>query len=109
MIDTNAETGEVLDTPVVQHVEMGRDQAHGAGDLTNSAILSRMFLAQDTKVDPVEGRYPRQDDAVGYYEFLDDRVLNATNFFWKYMLGYETQLYQFVRHISGWNGKRHLL
>ncbi|WP_051251118.1 discoidin domain-containing protein [Paenibacillus harenae] len=89
LVDTNAETGEVLDTPVVQHVEMGRDQAHGAGDLTNSAILSRMFLAQGTKVDPVEGTVSTQDNAVGYYEFLDDRFLAATDFFWKYMLGYD--------------------
>lgn len=91
LVDTNAETGEVLDEPVVQHVEMGRDQAHGAGDLTNSAILSRMFLAQGTKVDPVEGTLSTEEDAVGYYEFLDDRFLAAADFFWKYMLGYETE------------------
>lgn len=29
----------------VQHVEMGRDLAHGAGDPTNMAILSQMLLA----------------------------------------------------------------
>ncbi|HTG70110.1 MAG TPA: discoidin domain-containing protein [Candidatus Udaeobacter sp.] len=90
LVDTNAATGEKLDKPVVQHVEMGRDQAHGAGDLTNSAILSRMFLAQATKVDPVEGTVSTADNAVGYYEFLDDRFLTAADFFWKYMLGYET-------------------
>lgn len=90
LIDTNAETGEVLDTPVVQHVEMGRDQAHGGGDITNSAIVSRMFLAQDTKVDPVEGTVSTNNDAVGFYEFLDDRVLNTADFFWQYMLGYDT-------------------
>lgn len=90
LVDTNAETGEKLDKPVVQHVEMGRDQAHGAGDLTNAAILSRMFIAQGTKVDPVEGTVSTQDNAVGYYEFLDDRVLTAADFFWKYMLGYDT-------------------
>ncbi|MBW7452960.1 discoidin domain-containing protein [Paenibacillus sepulcri] len=90
LVDTNAETGEKLDEPVVQQVEMGRDQAHGAGDLTNAAILSRMFLAQGTKVDPVEGTVSAQDNAVGYYEFLDDRVLAAADFFWKYMLGYDT-------------------
>lgn len=69
---------------------MGRDQAHGAGDITNSAILSRMFIAQGTKVDPVEGTVSTRDNAVGYYEFLDDRVLAAADFFWKYMLGYDT-------------------
>ena len=48
-------TGEKLDQPYVQHVEMGRDQAHGGGDLTNAAIISRLLLAQGTKVDPVDG------------------------------------------------------
>ncbi|MBD2867131.1 OmpL47-type beta-barrel domain-containing protein [Paenibacillus arenilitoris] len=90
LVDTNAATGEKLDEPVVQHVEMGRDQAHGAGDLTNAAILSRMFLAQGTKVDPADGTVSEEDDAVGYYEFLDDRVLAAADFFWQYMLGYDT-------------------
>ncbi|MDQ0874542.1 hypothetical protein QFZ77_003201 [Paenibacillus sp. V4I3] len=90
LIDTNAATGEKLDKPVVQQVEMGRDQAHGAGDLTNSAFLSRLFLAQGTKVDPVEGTVSTQANAVGYYEFLDDRFLAAADFFWKYMLGYDT-------------------
>ena len=90
LVETNAATGERLDQPVVQHVEMGRDQAHGAGDLTNSAILARMFLAQNTKVDPVEGTVSQQADAVGYYEFLNDRVLAATDYFWQFMLGYDT-------------------
>ena len=34
--------------------------------------------------------YPRQDNAVGPYEFLDDRILAAANYFWQYMLGYDT-------------------
>ena len=50
---------------IVQHVEMGRDQAHGGGDLTNAAIISRMLLAQGTKVDPVDGTVSTQDNAVG--------------------------------------------
>lgn len=90
LVDTNALTGEKLDQPVVQHVEMGRDQAHGGGDLTNAAIISRMLLAQDTKVDPVEGTVSTKDNAIGPYEFLNDRILAAANYFWKYMLGYET-------------------
>lgn len=90
LVDTNAATGEVLDTPVVQHVEMGRDQAHGAGDLTNAAIIARMMLAQGTKVDPVEGTVSDREDAVGPYEFLNDRILDAVDYFWQYMLGYDT-------------------
>ncbi|MFD3258326.1 S-layer homology domain-containing protein [Paenibacillus lentus] len=90
LVETNEATGEALDPPRVQHVEMGRDQAHGAGDLTNAAILARMFYAQGTKVDPIEGTVSGEDHAVGYYEFLDDRVLKAANYFWQFMLGYDT-------------------
>ncbi|MRN55030.1 putative Ig domain-containing protein [Paenibacillus monticola] len=90
LIDTNALTGEVLDEPIVQHVEMGRDQAHGGGDLTNAAIVSRMLLAQGTLIDPEEGTVSTEANAVGPYEFLNDRILAAANYFWQYMLGYET-------------------
>ncbi len=90
MVDTNADTGEQLDNPYVQHVEMGRDQAHGGGDLTNAAIISRLLLAQGTKVDPVDGTVSTTDNAVSPYEFLNDRILAAANYFWKFMLGYDT-------------------
>ena len=84
-------SGRVLPEPVIQHVEMGRDQAHGCGDLTNAAILARMLLSQNTKVDPVSGTVSSEDDAVGIYEFDDDRILSAADFFFRYMLGYESR------------------
>ncbi|MCU4675925.1 discoidin domain-containing protein [Catenovulum sp. 2E275] len=90
LVDKNANTGQTLTTPVVQHVEMGRDQAHGGGDLNNSAIIARMFLAQDAKVDPIDGTLSTGSDAVGIYEFLDNRILAAGDYFWRYMLGYQT-------------------
>lgn len=90
LVETNAATGEKLEQPVVQHVEMGRDQAHGGGDLTNSTIISRMLLAQGTKVDPVTGTVSTANNAVGPYEFLNDRILAAADYFWQYMLGYDT-------------------
>ena len=80
-----------MDEPVIQHVEMGRDQAHGCGDLTNAAILARLMLGQDTQVDPVDGTVSTEADAVGIYEFLDDRILEAADFFFQYMLGYDAQ------------------
>nr|MCR5753256.1 Ig domain-containing protein [Acetatifactor sp.] len=83
-------TGTPLEAPVYQHVEMGRDQAHGSGDLTNSAILGRMMAAQNTLVDPVNGTASDNANAVNVYEFLDNRILKAANFFWQYMLGYDT-------------------
>ena len=81
-------TGEAV-TPAVQHVEMGRDQAHGAGDITNAQILSRFLMAQGTKVDPVDGTASTGPDAVGPYEFLGDRILQAAELFGTYMQGYE--------------------
>ena len=87
-------SGRPLPHPVVQHVEMGRDQAHGCGDLTNAAILARMMLAQNTRVDPVSGTVSEREDAVGIYEFDDDRILTAADFFFRYMLGYESRWVQ---------------
>jgi hypothetical protein len=90
LVDTNDATGEKLATPYVQQVEMGRDQAHGGGDLTNMAIIACMLLAQGTKVDPVKGTVSTAADAVDPYDFLNDRILAAANYFWQYMLGYDT-------------------
>lgn len=89
MVDQNDLTGEPVE-PHVQHMEMGRDQAHGGGDLTNSGIIARIMMAQGTKVDPVEGTVSMNANAVGPYEFLDDRILSAANYFWQFMLGYDT-------------------
>lgn len=90
LVDTDIVTGEKLDNPRVQHAEMGRDQAHGSGDLTNTAIISRMLIAQGTKVDPNDGTISTNANAVGPYEFLNNRILKASNYFWQYMLGYDT-------------------
>ncbi|WP_245600090.1 discoidin domain-containing protein [Paenibacillus harenae] len=90
LVDTNIVTGETVDPPRVQHVEMGRDQAHGAGDITNAEILSRLLLAQGTKVDPVEGTVSTAENAVNPFEFLDKRILKAADYFARFMLGYDT-------------------
>ena len=89
-VDHNDKTGEPIKDPHVQHAEMGRDQAHGGGDLTNAVIISRMLLAQGTKVDPVAGTVSDAPNAVGPYEFLNNRILAAADYFWRFMLGYDT-------------------
>ncbi|MRV70307.1 hypothetical protein GJ700_01045 [Duganella sp. FT92W] len=88
LVTKNDLTGEDV-PPQVQHVEMGRDQAHGGGDLTNAEILSRVMMAQDTRVDPVEGTVSTAANAVGPYEFLNDRILDAAEQFGSFMTGYE--------------------
>ena len=89
LVDKNDLTGEAV-TPMVQHVEMGRDQAHGGGDITNAGILARLLNGQGTKVDPVTGTASTADNAVGPYEFLNDRILDAADYFGRYMLGNDT-------------------
>jgi hypothetical protein len=88
MVTRNDATGEEI-PPQIQHVEMGRDQAHGAGDLTNSEILARLMMSQGTKVDPVAGTPSTESNAVGPYEFLDDRLLAVHELFGKFMIGYD--------------------
>ena len=86
LVTKNDLTGEDV-TPAVQHVEMGRDQAHGGGDITNAGILARLMMGQGTKVDPVEGTVSTEANAVGPYEFLNDRILDAVEQFGAYMTG----------------------
>ncbi len=74
---------------VIQHVEMGRDNAHGCGDLTNAAIMARMMMGQGTKVDPTTGEPSTAPEAEDIYQFLDDRLLVTADFLFKYMLGYD--------------------
>ncbi|MDF2644485.1 MAG: hypothetical protein K0Q73_290 [Paenibacillus sp.] len=90
LVDTNAETGEKVDNPQVQITEMGRDQAHSTGDVINVAILSRLLQAQGTKVDPADGTVSTAANAVTTYDFLGKRILAGTDYFARYMNGYDT-------------------
>jgi len=91
MVTQNDKTGQPVPDPHVQQVEMGRDQAHGGGDLTNAYYLARMIMAQGTKVDPVQGTVSSAPNAVGPYEFLGDRILAAADYFWQFMLGHDPE------------------
>ena len=88
LVTRNDLTGEEV-PPAVQHVEMGRDQAHGGGDITNSEIMARLMMAQGTKVDPEEGTVSTEPNAVGPYEFLNDRILDAAELYATFMTGRE--------------------
>ncbi|MNW35195.1 Endo-1,4-beta-xylanase A precursor [compost metagenome] len=82
----NDETGEPV-APHVQHVEMGRDLAHGEGDVTNFINLARMVDAQGTKVDPASGTISAT--GVSIYEFLNDRILMGTDYYAKFSEGFD--------------------
>ena len=90
LVDTDALTGKKADHPQVQLIEMGRDQAHAGDDVEIFMNISRMMNAQETKVDPVTGTISGKSNAVGPYEFLDDRILAAADYFCRFMLGYDT-------------------
>lgn len=90
LVDTNALTGEKATQPIVQLMEMGRDQAHAADDVEIFMNTSRQMNAQGTKVDPATGTISTAENAVGPYEFLNDRILAAANAFCQFMLGYDT-------------------
>ena len=90
LVNTNALTGEKVANPQVQITEMGRDQAHAGDDMTIFTTIARILNSQGTKVDPVDGTPSKAPDAVGAYEFLNDRILAAADHFCRFMLGYDT-------------------
>ncbi|MBN8456743.1 MAG: putative Ig domain-containing protein [Verrucomicrobia bacterium] len=90
LVDRNAITGEKVSPPIVQLVEMGRDQAHAADDAEIFMNISRMLNAQESKVDPKTGELSNRPDAVPPYAFLDNRIPAAADYFCRFMLGYDT-------------------
>jgi hypothetical protein len=90
-IDTNASTGETLDPPYIQLVEMGRDIGHSYADIAGMSTLAMITYCQGTKVDPVTGQLSTASKAVNVFNFLDDRILAGANYICKYNLNYDVE------------------
>lgn len=73
----------------VQHVEMGRDQAHAADDVLTLTVLARLVDTQGTKLNPTTGVPSTARDAVTPYRFLGDRLLKGANSFVGFMMGHD--------------------
>ncbi|MCI9445839.1 MAG: hypothetical protein HFH36_00320 [Lachnospiraceae bacterium] len=82
-------TGELLEEPNIQLMEMGRDQGHAYGNLGGLSELVASIYAQGTRVDPEHGTVSTAANAVNPFEFLDDRLLAGASYLAKYHLGYE--------------------
>lgn len=82
-------TGETLEEPNIQLMEMGRDQGHAYGNLGGLSELVASIYAQGTLVDPEDGTISTAEDAVNPFEFQDDRLLAGASYLAKYHLGYE--------------------
>ncbi|MCU1528078.1 MAG: coagulation factor 5/8 type domain protein [Frondihabitans sp.] len=72
----------------VNHLEMGRDQAHAGDDVLTLTTLARLVSTQGTKLDPKAGTVSTKKNAVNPYEFLGDRLLAGANAFFGFMDGY---------------------
>lgn len=86
LIEANQQ-GNPIGQDYIQHLEMGRDNAHSSGDVLNMIGLARILTQQKTRIDPTEGTVSTNEDATTIYEFLNNRLLEGTEQWAKYMVG----------------------
>lgn len=85
---TTETPGNPTGTDYIQHLEMGRDQAHGSGDVLNFIGIARILSQQKTKVNPETGTITQAKSGQTMYEFLDRRLLKGSEQLFHYMNGF---------------------
>lgn len=88
LIDKKA-PGNPYGKSFVNHLEMGRDQAHAGDDVLTLTTLARIVDVQNTKLDPVNGTVSTTKNSVNPYKFLGNRLLAGSNAFVGFMMGYD--------------------
>ncbi|WP_025156912.1 discoidin domain-containing protein [Leifsonia aquatica] len=73
----------------VNHLEMGRDQAHAGDDVLVLTTLARIVSTQNTRLDPKAGTVSTKKNAVDPYKFLGDRLLLGANAYVGFMMGHD--------------------
>lgn len=87
MVTRNDKTGEAVE-PHLQLVEMGRDQPHADGNITNLLMMAKTMEFQKTRIDPVTGTVNKAGNGVSPLHFLDDRLPKGAALYAKYNVGY---------------------
>ncbi|MFF9563890.1 discoidin domain-containing protein [Leifsonia sp. NPDC014704] len=72
----------------INHIEMGRDQAHAGDDVLTLTTLARIVNTQKTLLDPSTGTVSTKKNAVDPYTFMGNRLLAGSNAFVGFMMGY---------------------
>lgn len=84
-VDENAETGEAVE-PHLQLVEMGRDQDHAVGNITNLLIMARTADIQRTVVDEETGE--PAESGISVTKFGGDKIVKGAQLWVQYNMGY---------------------
>lgn len=84
-----------VSTPQVQLAEMGRDQPHAMVGIGVLSGIAQTALIQGTKVN-ADGVIVT-DGGTNLFNFLEDRLLKASNYYFQFNLGYDVPWYPLAK------------